>query len=421
MGYTKHELIEEEDRLFDESDNFICPGCVTDPVLGSILSAAGEQEACSYCGTAPAAPMSVLLEEIEAAIVAEYTDPAEELSYSSEEGGYLGEVLEGEEVVRDHLDTWTENDDLLEEAAQAFGQSCWTRRNAYGIGPFEALKFGWQQFADQVKYRTRFLFLLEGDDEHGHPDEIPPARMLDALEKLFHEYKLFSVLSLGGDLVRVRVVREGELPSTAAELGTAPRERATSPNRMSPAGIPMFYAAFDEETAALETYEPRRGRRRHLAIARFRSTRPLTLLDLTSLPDIPSQFDRANFAKRAPITFLHSFAQDLTRPIERDGRAHAEYAPTQVVTEFVRHRMRAPGGENLDGIRYRSSRADAADAVVIFAEPKHCGPAPSLAATGPLPLLELSSVRYAMPKEFASALRRQSRRRRDQARRWSPD
>jgi hypothetical protein len=408
MAYCKDQLLEEADRLYDEDWSFVCPGCVTDPELARIMASSVEQEPCTFCETEPAAPISVLLDELKAVIVADYADPAEILSYCSEEGGYLGEVLEGEEVVRDHLDEWTDNAELLERASQAFGQTCWAKINAYSLGPFEVLKFGWQHFADQVKYRTRFLFLLEEVDEHSDPDEIPPARMLDALGRLFHEHNLFTTLPAGSEFVRVRVVAAGERPSSAADLGTAPRDLTISPNRMSPAGIPMFYAAFDETTAVLETYEAGR-RRRELAIARFQSLRPLTLLDLTRLPDIPSQFDRANFAKRAPISFLHSFCQDLTRPIERDGKAHFEYAPTQVVTEYVRHRLLAPAGGRLDGIRYRSSRAKESDAVVIFAEPEHCGPTMHSSPLREPPFLELSSVRYAKPNEFRAARRRQAR------------
>lgn len=137
-----------------------------------------------------------------------------------------------------------------------------------------------------------------------------------------------------------QVVHVGERPATAAELGTAPREFANYPNRMSPAGIPMFYGAFDEPTAVIETYDPSRTGDREIALARFATLRPLRVLDLTALPEMPSQFDPSNRGKRLPLKFLRSFGREIARPVARDDGAHTEYVPTQIVTEFVRHRLR---------------------------------------------------------------------------------
>ena len=49
-----------------------------------------------------------------------------------------------------------------------------------------------------------------------------------------------------------------------------------------------------------------------------------------------------------------------------------EYVPTQVVTEFVRHRMKYGENTRFDGIIYRSSKSGGGDAVVIFAGPENC-------------------------------------------------
>src|SRR4051812_44198263 len=114
MAYCKDQLLEEADHLYDEDGSFVCPGCVSDPHLARIIASSVEQEPCTFCQAEPAAPISVLLDELQAVILAEYADPAEILSYCSEEGGYLGEVLDGDEVVRDHLDEWTDNVELLE-------------------------------------------------------------------------------------------------------------------------------------------------------------------------------------------------------------------------------------------------------------------------------------------------------------------
>lgn len=62
--------------------------------------------------------------------------------------------------------------------------------------------------------------------------------------------------------------------------------------------------------------------------------------------------DAANRPHRDLILFLRDFERDFTQPVARDGRAHAEHAPTQAITEYVRHRLTTPEGRRVDGIVY---------------------------------------------------------------------
>jgi hypothetical protein len=406
VGQAKREFFDQPHRNYSLPDEelFVCPVCTSDEYLRSILTAKLERAECSYCGANPAAPFAVLLDALDSAVMHSYADPAEELPYCGAEGGYQGATYDGSELVESYLDDWTDCDELREEAARSFSGTEWANRDYASLTEYEVLESGWQRFSDQVKHRTRFLFLQELEPDVGDDyNAIPPGRMLDALGRLFQEYRLFRVFPLGTEFVRTRVIQPGERPSTAAELGTAPREVATQSNRMSPAGIPMFYAAIDENTAVLETYEPNRSASSELAIARFRSARALNVLDLTCLPDIPSQFDEENRNKRFAIMFLRAFEHDLTQPVARDDRVHVEYVPTQVVTEYVRHRLRDAVGGRIDGIVYRSSKAPSSNALVIFADPEHCGPRSKETSWEPEPYLELTTVRYALPDEFSHA------------------
>ncbi len=397
----KSELMDREYRTYSERGNrMVCPDCVSDSHLGDAIRRELGDEQCSYCGGDQAAPLAVLLNVIEGAIMFRFADPAEELPYDSGEGGYQGEVLEGYEVV-DELGDWTDCDELREDVAYAFADTAWCKRDYFGLDDYQCLRFGWERFSEQVKHTTRYLFLYELETDDHDPRNIAPGRMLDELGTLFCEFGLFRVLPAGTEFVRARVVEAGERPATAAALGTAERDKARLPNRMSPAGIPMFYGALDEDTAVLETYDPGKAGARAIALARFRSGKPLYVLDLTALPPLPSEFDADNRGKRYAISFLRDFERDLTRPVERDERVHIEYVPTQVVTEYVRHRLRGPRGP-VDGILYRSSRDldRRRTAVVIFAEHRDCGPR-HRDWYEPEPFLELGAVRYADPAEFA--------------------
>lgn len=404
MGYWKDKQIEDAYRIYDSLDTYVCPECVTDDILRAAVQAKLEAESCSYCDAESAAEISVLLDMVRDVLHTEYTDPADQLMWNGREGGYLGEVLDGDDVVRG-FDEWTENDELLEDVANAFAGSQWTEREYYGTGPFRALNFGWSAFVTQIRDVTRFLFLQELGDENGDPAEIPPARMLEELGKLFQKYRLFSCIPASTELVRARITGPNEFPKTVDDVGPPPRQASMSPNRMSPAGIPMFYAALDEKTAVLETWDSSLGHDRVVTLARFKALRDLNVLDLTDLPGMPSQFDKQEHPERAPIGFLHSFVWDFCKPIERTASAYAEYAPTQAVTEYVRHRLKTNAGHPIDGIIYNSSRHAASVAVVLFAEARDCGPR-TREFLAQAPFLELQSVRHASPSEFAHAIHR---------------
>src|SRR5262249_20798669 len=144
-------------------------------------------------------------------------------------------------------------------------------------------------------------------------------------------------------------------PNTIGELGPPPREMTLFSNRMSPAGVSMFYGAFDEATALKETRSRKTRRRMVATVATFRLVEDGPVLDLTGLPDVPSVF-AGDWERRPSLAFLHDFVADLTAKIKKDGREHIEYVPSQVVTEYVRHRFTAQTGVSVRGIRYPSAQ-----------------------------------------------------------------
>lgn len=57
--------------------------------------------------------------------------------------------------------------------------------------------------------------------------------------------------------------------------------------------------------------------------------------------------------------------------IERDGREHYEYVPTQVVAEYFRRVFRQ-GNNSINGIVYSSSRKGAQRCYCLFATDEQC-------------------------------------------------
>ena len=134
---------------------------------------------------------------------------------------------------------------------------------------------------------------------------------------------------------------------------------------MSPAGISMFYGCADVPTVVAEIGAHSSGR--FAVVGEFVTTKPLRLVDLASLPPIPSLFDPDEREGFYELSFLHSLARDLSAPVVLDGREHIEYVPTQVVTEYLRW---LPDSRT-DGILFASAQ-NGGVCCVIFCGPEGC-------------------------------------------------
>jgi hypothetical protein len=253
--------------------------------------------------------------------------------------------------------------------ADALRGEFFSRLHYFMLPRREALRYGCDRFVEQVKHKTRYLFLGE-DDEDYHPDDIPPTRMLDELGAEIRAVGCVQAITAGTPIVRVRVDDAAQRHTTATALGTPKREYALQPNRMSPAEIPMFYGALDCDTALRETVNPADVRGKVATIGTWVPTRDLQMLNLTSIGPVPSMFDEEDRHLREAIAFLRAFAAEVSLPVR--GTEHIDYVPTQIVTEYFRHRYRTDGGDRVDGITYTSSRTGE-PACVIFAESDDCG------------------------------------------------
>ena len=90
------------------------------------------------------------------------------------------------------------------------------------------------------------------------------------------------------------------------------------------------------------------------------------MLDLTSLPRIPSRFDEKLAPDLYTLIFLHSFLEDLSAPVSKDGHEHIDYVPTQIVTEYFRYTFEELTKIAIDGIIYPSSKNKGHNACVLF-------------------------------------------------------
>lgn len=367
-------------------EKYVCADCFSDYAIKAFIEDNAVETYCSYCGKTSDSPISVhfsdlfgfILEGIES----EWEDPANSMGHDSGEGGYQGATVYDwydlvTEVIEELFDI---NDNVREDILSAMaGEHSWCHKDPYGLLEEDALSISWSNFSRQVKYNTRYIFSQLPDEvDPMDIDLIPIPRMLKVLSqeisKLEDQTDVIVILEKNTDIMRARIHNMWKRYVNGSELGTVPAKDAKFSNRMSPSGIPMFYGAFDSNTALLEIIDHKQFTPlwKVATIASFKTTKKLRLLDLSNLPPVPSIFDQPMNYLRSTIIFLHEFARELSKPIRKDGTEHIEYVPTQVFTEYIRHLFRDRGGYPMDGIKYVSAKADQESCCVLFVTNEQC-------------------------------------------------
>jgi hypothetical protein len=102
---------------------------------------------------------------------------------------------------------------------------------------------------------------------------------------------------------------------------------------MAPAGIPLFYSADDTDTALAEVAHA--DRREFFTIGKFATTKPVTVIDLTHVPDIPSIFDPEQGQWQGELIFLNDLVKELRAPVDLDFRGYAAVPSQASLTVWI--------------------------------------------------------------------------------------
>lgn len=367
----------------------ICDAHVDDPVLKGAIVDYSTETTCSFCdreGTedAPvAAPFEDFMDAFMVGVHHRYARAADE-GVIFEEGDFVGTTYGSEEVAEEILEEAfvkgikKEDVDLLEAVQAAMEPDAWVSHGWQWPTYDENLTDSWDRFKDLVKHRTRFLFMVWHLDD-GEPStnrytmlgEMAPAAFFEFLARLLLDLPgVYRVVPAGTAIYRGRMFKTypPREKLTAETLGSPPVREAAA-NRMSPAGISMFYGASDAATAVAEigAHSPHV----YAAVGKFVAARDLQVIDLSHVPAGPSIFDADEKAQKrySSLLFLRRFLDDLTLPVTLDGKEHIDYVPTQVFTEYLRFNF--PG--DLDALMFPSTQADG-DNFVVFYGPDGCSP-----------------------------------------------
>ncbi|WP_084197519.1 HEPN-associated N-terminal domain-containing protein [Solimonas soli] len=366
MGGAKAAWMEAQERGWDAPEKHVCPDCVSDPYLKALIEGGVTSRTCDYCGeqadTEIAAPVEEIMPAVMGALTHYFAEPGGAgVPYESAEGGYLVEPTDTADALMSlPLEC---NDELFDDIVSAIahfndgwveaGQGHWAseQKNQELIG-------GWNRFSNHVKHRQRYFFTAT---ERDFGQDIEPSRLMPELASVVSELELIEGMDADTPLFRVRARSPSNTWSMDAENLGAPPSRRAAAGRMNPPGISYLYLALEPATAAAEIV---RGPPCSLALAHFRTTRPLRLLNLIDLPAIPSIFDYERLREREFLVFLAEFVQAISRPVEKDGAEHIEYVPSQIVCEYFASVFQPDSP--LDGLLYPSAVSKGGRNLVLF-------------------------------------------------------
>jgi len=340
----------------------ICADCIKDTFLKSEIQKHLVATKCDYCGKNAlekiAAPVSAILEPIAVALCKYYTLSC---AAGNEHDLFGLPRTERTESALSALPLKCQQD-FFREVLTYFGPDEVWDEETKGFSHFgKSMLFSWATFSNLVKHQQRF-FLSTPLSRCRFDFDLPPVEMFEKLGQVVTEMNLHQTWQKGETLYRVRARgNNATWLLDATELGPPPNNKAGA-QRMSPAGISYFYLAKDRETALAEVIGKPPCR---LAIGRFSLHRSLCLLDLTQLPSV-SVFDDKHRLKYDAYCFLSEFALLISQPVEKDGREHIEYVPTQVLSEYFAKIYKQPDGNPLDGMVYFSAAREAGVNIVLF-------------------------------------------------------
>ena len=343
--------MQQHEQGWDFTDESVCSGCVNEDALKAILRESEDVLLrCDFCRSVPAAPLDVLLEAFVNGLRNEYENALEGVSWDGREGGYQwNPQWDTWDLVTDFEGVFVD-EDLLDAVRQAVHDITWVESDFVTRRRDVVLTEAWNRFCEAVKFETRFVFWLLPDDDDLGAGEIPPAKILDQIGPLIDQLDLIRELPAGYRLWRAHTHEEHAIEHSAARLGTAPREFALKANRMSPAGIPMFYGSTDAGTAIREV--ACKSDDAYVTWGQFELTASLAVADFTRLPAEPSMFDPELGSVRRQILFLNMFVNQLSDRAQPQHK-QIDYVPTQIVTEYL---LRIHGGGNRSrGLTYQSS------------------------------------------------------------------
>lgn len=389
MGQVKQHYIEIEQRGYnDPPENCVCADHFNDRELKKYIIANGLSADCDYCERkTKSIDLSLLVEFIDGKIKRYFGDINDqnlylassfELDDDPKGSGFYDacgyampkgrHTYSFDELISEtNLDI--DNQKLYDDIVSCFENTEYCLNEPFVSTLNEELVHTWKQFCNIVKYEKRYTFLKTFELSQRQDSENGLEDILSEIGKSVIKNNLIKSIPLNEILYRCRVHNSSVIVANIGELASPPNESAKQ-NRMSPAGISMFYGAFDKDTAIVEAKSGVADLTgQDITIGMFRTIQELNVVDFTGLPQRISYYADYNYHV---MRFLKSFAFEIAQKYEHDDKIHIEYAPTQVITEYFRYLFEITHKMKVDGLVYHSAQNSGKRCCVLFLDQKNC-------------------------------------------------
>lgn len=371
MGGVKQEYLDYYTRGYSKPpEKFVCKNHFTDETIIDFIEENSIDGICDYCKLryqdGKVIPLELLVGFINSGIRYFYGEPGDEgVGYDSSEGGWLGtEIYDSYELLQDEIGLEIDEHSLFLDIHDCFSDYQWCQIDPYALPENQEMNYDWERFCRLVKHKIRYSFFASKVFDLEYKEF---ASILHDISRGVETLNLIKQIEIGSKIFRGRQHKETESPNKFKDLSSPPERCATYPNRMSPAGISMFYGAFEETTAAAEVFDKNQIVIKPLiTIGEFSVSKKLFIIDFTDLPPIPSIFDKEHRNDYYMILFFHSFIENLSQDIKRDNRIHIDYVPTQILTEYFRYVLPEYSPISIDGLIYKSSKNITGKCCVLF-------------------------------------------------------
>lgn len=388
MGHEKERQIQQWDQGWTFMDSTICYLCLSEPALREFVKERADRTECSFCMRRPRQNVAVdfnsVMQLIGEAVDQYFSVASDTLAYDDEDDSLIGSTYDTQDVLED-IGWPSDNKAVIQEIVESFGYQTWCDRHPYSLTGVDKYDSSWDHFCETVKHKARYFFGAVDEDKHS--ETIPISELLGTIGSLVEAEGMITTLDPTTAFYRVRHHPSKDLCLTWRELGSPPVKYAKA-SRMSAAGISVFYAGLDLATARAET-TLRSERKWIFTAAKWTSTRPLRVVDLTRTPSIPSVYSMARF-NRDDLVFLRHFVDSISQPVIPDDRVHTDYVPTQIITEYFQLNLKLEE-HRIDGIIYPSSQCKGRS-IVIFASHDDLNPQLYYWAREEPPLLTLDEA-----------------------------
>lgn len=389
MGRVKELMMEMEELYLrgyvkpDEENKYVCLSHFTNSHLKKFIRDNSREGKCSYCNCKTKVCKFTTFMDFVGERLTDYLGPIDDeglylassfLEKDEDEipgfirrGPYIApknvEYYTDIESLMDDFELITDNGKLNEDMASCFNVDYWIRKDPTALLYHEEMGYAWKNFSERVK-KQRYTFFKdisyykETVDTHGVE--------LDVLSEVAEKVCLLEENLKAETCIYRGRPNGGGAPYKSFEELTAPPIKAAKTNRMSPAGVSMFYGAFEENTCCEEIKNYLENKETKIYVGKFRTTKDLKLINLCNIPQpnfwMKSKNDWQTFL------FLKQFHDEISRPIIA-GNSELNYIPSQAFSEYLRFIQRSKDGSHFDGIIYKSSLVGT-DNIVLFYDDK---------------------------------------------------